>query len=201
MTAPVIEFWFDFSSSYAYFAALEIEALAERFGRRALWRPFMLGTAFELTGAKGLSRTPLKKDYANHDWRRIARLRGVTFAPPPFHPTIALPATRAFYAIERTAPQRAPAFAKAVFETYYRGELDSGDPKAVQAFAERLGFDGAMVAAGMADPEIKALAKARSEEAVGRGVFGSPWFFADGEPFWGWDRMPMLEDWLRRGGW
>ena len=51
------------------------------------------------------------------------------------------------------------------------------------------------------DPEIKALAKARSEEAVSRGVFGSPWFFVDGEPFWGWDRLPMIDDWLTRGGW
>src|SRR5262249_35800354 len=35
-----IEFWFDFASGYAYFAALEIEALAERHGRNVLWRPF-----------------------------------------------------------------------------------------------------------------------------------------------------------------
>jgi 2-hydroxychromene-2-carboxylate isomerase len=31
-----IEFWFDFASGYAYFAALEIEALAERHGRTAI---------------------------------------------------------------------------------------------------------------------------------------------------------------------
>jgi 2-hydroxychromene-2-carboxylate isomerase len=37
-----IEFWFDFASGYAYFAALEIEALAERCGRSVLWRPFTL---------------------------------------------------------------------------------------------------------------------------------------------------------------
>ena len=52
-----IEFWFDFASGYAYFAALEIEALAERHGRNVLWRPFALGAAFKVTGAQGLSRT------------------------------------------------------------------------------------------------------------------------------------------------
>ena len=51
-----IEFWFDFASGYAYFAALEIEALAERHGRNVLWRPFTLGAAFKVTGAQGLSR-------------------------------------------------------------------------------------------------------------------------------------------------
>lgn len=62
-----IEFWFDFASGYAYFAALEVDALAARHGRRVLWRPFTLGAAFKVTGATGLSRTPLKKDYAERD--------------------------------------------------------------------------------------------------------------------------------------
>jgi 2-hydroxychromene-2-carboxylate isomerase len=53
-----IEFWFDFASGYAYFAALEIEAFAERHGRTVLWRPLTLGAAFKITGAQGLSRTP-----------------------------------------------------------------------------------------------------------------------------------------------
>ena len=71
-----IEFWFDFASGYAYFAALEIEALAERHGRTVLWRPFTLGAAFKVTGAQGLSRTPLKGEYARRDWQRSARLKG-----------------------------------------------------------------------------------------------------------------------------
>jgi len=58
-----------------------------------------------------------------------------------------------------------------------------------------------LAAEAVGDPEIKALAKARSEEAISRGVFGSPWFFVDDEPFWGWDRLPMIDDWLTRGGW
>jgi 2-hydroxychromene-2-carboxylate isomerase len=31
-------------------------------------------------------------------------------------------------------------------------------------------------------------------------VFGSPYVIVDGEPFWGFDRFDMLEEWLRRGG-
>ena len=77
-----IEFWFDFASGYAYFAALEIEALAERHSRTVAWRPFTLGAAFKVTGAQGLSRTPLKRDYARRDWQRLARLKGVPFNLP-----------------------------------------------------------------------------------------------------------------------
>ena len=37
--------------------------------------------------------------------------------------------------------------------------------------------------------------------SLARGVFGSPFFIIDGEPFWGVDRIPMLEDWIKSGGW
>jgi 2-hydroxychromene-2-carboxylate isomerase len=33
--------------------------------------------------------------------------------------------------------------------------------------------------------------------AIGKGVFGSPFFFVDGEPFWGSDRMWMLKKWMQ----
>src|SRR5262249_3422285 len=95
-----IEFWFDFASGYAYFAALEIEALAERHGRNLLWRPFTLGAAFKVTGAQGLSRTPLKGEYAQRDWQRLARLKGVVFKLPERHPKAGLAAIRAFYHID-----------------------------------------------------------------------------------------------------
>src|SRR5207248_11669050 len=49
MAKPAVEFWFDFGSSYAYFASLEVEALMEKHGRTVAWRPFMLGAAFEVT--------------------------------------------------------------------------------------------------------------------------------------------------------
>ena len=37
--------------------------------------------------------------------------------------------------------------------------------------------------------------------AISKGVFGSPLFVVDGEPFWGHDRMAQVDHWLQRGGW
>jgi len=196
-----IEFWFDFASAYAYFAALEIEALAERHGRSVLWRPFTLGAAFKLTGAQGLSGTPLKGEYARHDWQRLARFRGVGFKLPKRHPKVGLPAIRAFYHIERTDPHGAARLAKHVVIGYFRDELDTDDPNAIARQASLLGLDHDMMLAGMTDPEVKAIARRHSETAVARGVFGSPWIFVDGEPFWGSDRLDMVERWLAHGPW
>jgi 2-hydroxychromene-2-carboxylate isomerase len=199
--AGTIEFWFDFSSAYAYFAAAEVEALGARVRRTILWRPYMLGTAFKATGARGLSSTPLKREYANRDWQRLARLKGLPFRLPAGHPFTALGATRAFYWIEAQRPLAAPAFAHRVFRRYYTDGLDTSDVVAVAPLAADLGFASDAVVEGALSPATKERARAISESAVARGIFGSPFFIVDGEPFWGHDRMAMMEDWITRGGW
>jgi len=200
-TRAPIEFWFDFASGYAYFAAIEIEALAQRHGRRVMWRPFTLGAAFKITGAQGLSRTPLKGEYARHDWQRLARFKGVPFKLPERHPKVGLPAIRAFYHVERTDPRVAARLAKDIITGYFENDLDTDDPQAIAQRASLLGLDRDTMLAGIGDPEVKAIARQHGEAAVARGVFGSPWIFVDGEPFWGSDRLPMVEHWLATGAW
>ncbi len=196
-----LEFWFDFASGYVYFAALEVDALAARHGRSVLWRPFSLGSSFKVTGARGLSSTPLKSDYAARDWQRLARLKGVAFAPPADHPHIGLPALRAFYTVREQDEGLAARFGRAVITGYFSGQVSLNEPAPLAALAARLGGDEAAVMRGMGDQRIKDMAKAQGDEAVRRGVFGSPWIFVDGEPFWGADRLAMVEDWLAKGPW
>ncbi|HKA43994.1 MAG TPA: DsbA family protein, partial [Burkholderiales bacterium] len=44
-TAP-IDFYFDFSSPYGYFASNKIDELAAKHGRTVIWRPILLGAVF-----------------------------------------------------------------------------------------------------------------------------------------------------------
>ena len=56
-----IDFYFDFLSSYGYFASLRIEALAARHGREVRWHSMLLGVSVMKTmGLKPLLDTPLK---------------------------------------------------------------------------------------------------------------------------------------------
>jgi 2-hydroxychromene-2-carboxylate isomerase len=107
-----------------------------------------------------------------------------------------LPAIRAFYHLERKDAHAASALAKRVIIGYFQDGLDTDDPNTIAAAAAPLGIDPDMILAGIADPEVKIIARQQGEQAVARGVFGSPWIFVDGEPFWGSDRLPMVERWL-----
>jgi len=48
--ANPIDFYFDFSSPYGYFASTKIDDLAAKHGRSVVWRPILLGAVFKVTG-------------------------------------------------------------------------------------------------------------------------------------------------------
>jgi 2-hydroxychromene-2-carboxylate isomerase len=191
-----IEFWFDFSSPYAYFAAETLDDRLSGLGRRILWRPFLLGAAFRITGMSSLTHTPLRGDYARRDWARISKWLGIPFVLPPHHPFRSQNAARAFYWLEEHSAEASVPFAKRVFESHFREGRDITGKEAcldlLPEFSDRLGV-------WLDTAEARDMLRSRTDEAVSKGVFGSPFFIVDGEPFWGWDRLPFVERLLRQG--
>jgi 2-hydroxychromene-2-carboxylate isomerase len=199
--ADAIEFFFDFSSPYGYLASRRIDAIAERHGRQVAWRPMMLGPALAATGGKPLVHLPLKGDYARRDLARTARLWHIPFTMPRRFPVVTLAAARAFYWLEEIDGPQAVRFADAAFTALFAGGRDIADRAVVAALLEAVGADPETGLAAINDPQIKERLKAATEEAIGRGVFGSPFIFVDGEPFWGADRLDQVDRWLELGGW
>ena len=200
MASP-IEFYFEFSSPYGYVAAELVDGLAQRTGRTIHWRPMLLGPAFKMTGSAPLTQIPLKGEYSKRDFVRSARYHGVPFKLPERFPIGTVAALRAFYWVSDRDPAKAVALAKALYRASFAEGRDIGAPEQVVEVAQSLGIDGAELAAALQDQAVKDRARREADAALAAGVFGSPYFIVDGEPFWGVDRMGMLEDWIRRGGW
>jgi 2-hydroxychromene-2-carboxylate isomerase len=200
MAAP-IDFYFEFASPYGYLASTQIEALAGRHGRTVAWHPIMLGAAFKETGAKPLTQTPLKGPYLVHDVPRFARLLGVPLRLPPVMPMNSLAASRACLWVEEHNSDQAKSLAKALLHAHWGEGRDLSAPEAVAEVAAGLGITRDQLLAAVADQRIKDRLKERTQAAIERGVFGSPFIFVDGEPFWGADRLPQVEAWLSKAGW
>ncbi|MFZ5792146.1 MAG: 2-hydroxychromene-2-carboxylate isomerase [Pseudomonadota bacterium] len=199
--AEPIDFYFDFSSPYGYLAATQIDGLAARHGRSVRWRPFLLGVAFKETGQKPLTEQPLRGPYHRHDFARSARRMGVSFKLPEPFPFAAVAAKRAFYWLEAQESDLARRFARAVYDRVFGDGRAVADATAAADVAKPLGIDAQALVTAVNDPAVKDKLRAATDEAIGRGVFGSPFFFVDGEPFWGHDRLGQIEEWLTRGGW
>lgn len=200
MAAP-IDFYFDFASPYGYFASLRIDELAAKHGRAVNWHPILLGAVFKITGMKPNLQQPLRGEYLQHDVKRIARLMGCPFAFPDSTPVNSVAASRAVWWRYDRDPDSAKALARALYRAHWGEGLDIGKPDAVVAVAASLGLDPAAVAASMQDQAVKDRLRDETEQAISRGVFGSPFVLIGDEPFWGWDRLDMIERWLATGGW
>jgi 2-hydroxychromene-2-carboxylate isomerase len=199
--AQPIEFYFDFSSPYGYLAGERIDAMAARNGRTVVWKPFLLGAVFKVAGTAPLVNYPLKGDYSKHDFLRSARLHKVPFKMPERFPTGSIGAVRGHYLLNEIAPGKESTFDRAVYRAYFVDNRDISDNAVVADVAASVGIDKAAFLSGIERPDIKDIVRKETETAIARGVFGSPFIFIDGEPFWGSDRLEMAEQWLKSGGW
>ena len=198
MPAP-LEFWLDFSSPYGYMASRRIEALAARHGRTVDWRPMLLGVAFKIAGTAPLTEVPLKGDYSRRDFARSARFAGVPFNMPSPFPVGTVTAARALLWLKKAHPERVRDFVHALLRAYFVEGRNIGEAPVVAQVADEIGLDAAEMAVAVQDPAIKDQLKRDVDAAIARGVFGSPFIFVDGEPFWGNDRLPQVERWLAHG--
>jgi 2-hydroxychromene-2-carboxylate isomerase len=199
MTTP-IDFYFDFSSPYGYLGSQKIDVLAARHGRDVVWHPVLLGAVFKATGGAPLTTIPIKGDYSRHDFARSARFHGVPFRLPDRFPISTHNAARVFIWLDEHDKALAKRFAHAAYHAYFVDNVDISDAAPVAAIADTLGVERAALEQALADPALKAQLRVDNDAALARGVFGSPFFFVDGEPFWGVDRLPQLEKWLESGG-
>lgn len=200
MSQPM-DFYFDFSSPYGYFAATKIDDLAAKYGRTALWRPILLGAMFKRTGGQPLTTIPMKGSYALHDLARSARWFGVPFRMPGRFPVSSTAPCRAYYWLHDRDPVAAKVLAKALYRAYFSEDRDISNPEVTANVAAKLGHDKNAVSQAINDPAVKERLKAEVDAAIERGVFGSPYVVVDGEPFWGSDRLDQVERWLAQGGW
>jgi 2-hydroxychromene-2-carboxylate isomerase len=200
MAAP-IDFYFDFSSPYGYFASTKIDVLAAKYGREVAWRPFLLGAAMKITGGVPLPSVPLKGDYAKRDFARSAKFYGVEFKLPSTFPIASQAPARAFYWLARSDPKQAKSLAAALYRAYFVDDINISNPDDTIAVCAKYGLKADEVRAALNDPAVKDLVKAESDKAIGRGAFGSPYIVIDDEAFWGADRLEQVEKWLASGGW
>ena len=195
-----LQFWFEFASTYSYPAAMRIEKAAAARGVALEWRPFLLGPLFHAQqGLKDspFNAVPVKGSYMWRDLERICEKHSLPFRRPHRFPQNGLMAAR----ITLSLPQADRAgFVKAVYQANFVHDRDISDPQILHAAARRAGLDPLEVLSAMKSEPIKEQLREETGKAADLGIFGAPSFLtADGELFWGNDRLEDALDWAVQG--
>ena len=197
MTEPAVEFHFDFGSPNAYLSHLVMPAIAERTGVTIRYVPVLLGGVFKATGnaspAVTLQGIKNKGEYQALEMKRFLAAHDIkTFERNPHFPVNTLQIMRGAIAAERLG-----CFERYVNEVYRHmwgtpRKMDDAD--VIREAFEESGLPTDALFEAMQDPEIKSALIANTEQAVARGVFGSPSFFVGEEHFFGKDRLREFEE-------
>jgi 2-hydroxychromene-2-carboxylate isomerase len=193
MQAKEVKMYSDYKSPFAYLAFDPAFALEQRFRIRIRWIPFQLRIRGK--GERSLY-SEHKARYSYLDARRWAKPRGLVIRGPlkVYDTTPAL--IGGLFADEHG---RLLDYSRRVFEMFFRRELEADQPDAVASVIASLGMSADDYRKYLSGEGAAAYQRAQ-EEAAADHVFGVPLFFFDGEPFWGHDRIPILEHRLTEAG-
>jgi 2-hydroxychromene-2-carboxylate isomerase len=200
MPNPVLDFWFDFASTYSYPAALRIGPLAAEAKVQVRFRPFLLGPIFKTQGwdTSPFNLYPAKGRNMWRDLERLCEDLSLPFRKPePFPQNSLLPARVALAGMDQGWGE---AFSVAVYRAQFAegGRID--EPATLAAILSGLNVDAKAALDVALSDDNKLRLRAETEEAARLGVFGAPTFItASGELFWGNDRLEQALRWAKRG--
>jgi 2-hydroxychromene-2-carboxylate isomerase len=196
----MLDFWFELASTYSYPAAMRLPEAARAAGVETRWRVFLLGPLFKTQ--QGLSDSPFnvveaKGRYMWRDMERICEALDLPLRRPSVFPRHTLLPARVVLATEAQGLDTVPLI-QALYRANFAEDRAIDRAEVLDEILVDLGLPAAAVRAAAEAPEIKAALRANTEEAAGRGLFGSPSFLtSDGELFWGSDRLDAALAWAR----
>lgn len=189
----MLDFWFEFGSTYSYPAVMRVEALARQSGVVVSWRAFLLGPIFSEQGwdDSPFNIYPSKGRYMWRDMERIAEAQGIEFRRPSVFPRNGLLAARV--ACRFSDAPWLPKFVKATYRANFIEDADISSPAVIESCLVSAGADASLLEDAQSSGSKERL-RSQTATAIELGIFGAPSFLVGSELFWGNDR---LEDALR----
>jgi len=185
---PAVEYYFSFISLWSYVGSLVFQDIVKRRGIRVEFKPIDLLAVFAAGGGKPVrERPPQRQAYRLIEMARWKEIRGIPLVTwPKFYPADPSLGHRLLLAAVREG-RDVTAFAHAGLRAVWADELNVEDPATLVHLADANGLNGKDLLAQANDPVLAA------REAIDRQLFGAPFYFHRGEPFWGQDRLDHLE--------
>lgn len=190
----VIDYYLTLNSPWAYLGSRRFAEIAQRHRAEVRVKPANFGEIFPRTGGLPLpKRAPERQAYRLVELKRWCAHLDIPIHLEPAH----------FPAPEQTAAcmviaagetggrplELAEAFGRAIWEQ----QRNIAEVGTCEAIAQETGHHAADLLAKALDPDTRARHEALTEEAISRGVFGSPSYVYRDEIFWGQDRLDFLD--------
>lgn len=191
---PVVEYYFSFISLWSYVGGIAFEELVYRHGATVVYKPVDLLAVFAAGGGKPVKeRATARQAYRLVEMQRWRDIRGIDLVlHPKFYPADPTVGHRMVLAALRRGDD-VGAFVQAALRAVWADELDIADPSTLLRLARDNGLNGEELLKQSEAQDLHDQEAALTQEAITRQVFGAPFYFYRDEPFWGQDRLDLLD--------
>lgn len=191
-------------SAFAWLGSARLMQICARNGARLVHKPIELSPVVEAAGGLPFAgRTQAHVDYFfGRDIEHWAEFRGVTVIPhrPTHHDNPLALASGVLIAAQEVRSGTGggvDALAHAILGAHWRDDADIADAATLAPLITACGLDaGAILTAALTD-EIQTIYRRNTTEAIAQNIFGSPTYIIGGDPFYGQDRLDLVEHALR----
>ena len=196
--ADHIDYFFSMLSPWAYLGHQAFHDIVSRTGVTVSYRPVDLGPVFAGTGGIPLGeRHPARQHYRLIELQRWRDRRGLPLNLHPAHfPFPVQLLDRCVIAADRAGADVA-ALMERIFRAIWVEDRNMGDPGTIAECLGEAGLAADEILAAADSAEIVAEYDRNRADGIAHEIIGSPCYLRDGEPFWGQDRLDLLEDAIR----
>ena len=197
-----VDFIFDFASPNAYFCHRVIPEIEKRTGATFNYVPCLLGGIFKITNNQApmmaFNGITNKLEYQNIEIQRFIKKHNLAhFTMNSFFPVMTLQLQRG--AIAAMSLNVFDEYLEAIFKGMWEKSLNLADQEVlVNLLTAETQIDISNLVEKMQTQEIKDQLIQNTSNAVERGAFGIPTFFADDEIFFGKDSLGDLEEFIAK---
>lgn len=197
----LIEYFYSAHSAFAWLGSARLMEICARHGARLVHKPIFLSPVVEAAGGLSFAgRTQAHVDYFfGRDIEHWAEFRGVeVIRHRPTHHDNALDLPNGVIIAAQENGEEADALAHAILGAHWRDDADIADAATLAPLIAGCGLDPQALLAAARSVPVQARHDANTAEAIARSVFGSPTYVVGGDPFYGQDRLDLVERALTR---
>jgi 2-hydroxychromene-2-carboxylate isomerase len=195
-----IDYYFYCASPFTYLGHNRICDLAEQHKVQLNYKPVNLAAIWDISGAVPPGkRPPVRQRLRLIELQRLAHWRGLPIKTIPKHWPVD-PALADKVVVSLVTDGHDPRyFIGKVLSGVWANDEDITDEAVLASYLSQVGLDPGPPLIDAKTDEMAAIRERNTHEAIAADAVGVPTYVYNGEPFWGQDRIEMLEQALVTG--
>ena len=191
-----IEFYFDFSSPYAYLGFKVIKKYEKKYPFHIKYMPIFLGGLHNSAGITPAAFNKIKSKHMIQDTKLVANKKNIKFSFNSYFPIKTVNFMRG--AIIAKDDNYEKIYVEKIFDSIWGDGLNMNDNIIINKVLKNLDLNPSIFFGKVSDIKIKDKLKKLTNDALKKGIFGAPTYYVNRKIFFGQDRLSYAIDEIKK---